>query len=100
MTAVVALPASLEPTKGPGDQLAAFIGEECRGLGVVVNVETKYLYFLLIRGLADEQSKITFKYYNGKTGYLYKTNPDLSFLVDAVYGTAQNPKLLSLSAVK
>ena len=100
MTAVVILPASLEAARGQGDQLAAFIGDECRGVGDVVKVETKELYFVMIRGLADEQSKITFKYYQAKTGYLYQTSTDLTFLVDAVYGTAGNPKVLALSPVK
>ncbi len=100
MTAVVAIPATLQRNVNESDQLAAFINNECRGDGVRVKVDTTYVYFILIRGLADEQSKIVFKYYSAKSSYLYQTQPVVSFLVDDVYGTAQNPKELALSPVK
>ena len=100
MTAVVSLPASLQPAATETDQLAAFVNDECRGLGVRVNLDAGAVYFVLIRGLADEQSPVVFKYYNSKSSYLYQTAPVLHFLVDDVYGTAQNPKLLALSPVK
>ncbi|MFL5811882.1 MAG: hypothetical protein ACJ749_20330, partial [Flavisolibacter sp.] len=100
MTAVVMLPDNLQATASDGDQLAAFINDECRGVGEKVKVNAKDLYFVLIRGLAEEQSKIVFKYYNSKTAYLYQTGPELNFLIDAIYGTAENPQLLQLKPVK
>ena len=100
MTAVLALPATLEANKSDNDQIAAFINDECRAVGESVTVGTKTLSFALIRGMADEQNKIVFKYYQAKTGYLYQSGSELNFLIDAVYGTAQNPKLLLLSQVK
>lgn len=100
MTAVVTIPAALQASLGDADQLAAFVNNECRGVGVLDKVNNAYVFFMLIRGLPDEQSKITFKYYSVKTSYLYQTGPDLSFLIDAVYGTAQNPKVLALAEVK
>lgn len=100
MTAVVALPPALAQGISTGDQLAAFIGDECRGVGSLVKVESKDLFFLLIRGLADEQSLVTFKYYHAAKKHLYRSGADLRFLVDAVWGTAANPKLLALTQVK
>lgn len=100
MTAVVTLPDALQSHTSDRDQLAAFISDECRGVGLKDTIAGKLVYFIMIRGLADEQNKIVFKYYHGKTGYLYQTAPDLSFLIDAVYGTAQQPKQLQLIAVK
>lgn len=100
MTAVVVLPATLQATASETDQLAAFINNQCRGLGVIVKVDSTSVYFILIHGLAEEQSQVVFKYYSAKTSYLYQTAPVLHFLIDEVYGTAQNPEVLALSPVK
>lgn len=100
MVAVVALPASLQPNAGDADQLAAFINNECRGVGAFEKVDTNNVYFFLIRGMDSEQNKIVFKYYNAKTAYLYQSEPVISFLIDDVYGNAQTPKVLALTQVK
>ena len=100
MTAVVTLPDGMHGSISENDQLAAFVSEDCRGIASVVKVGSVNVYFLMIRGLADEQSKIIFKYYSAKTGYLFQSGPILNFLVDDVYGTAQNPKVLSVTQVK
>ena len=100
MTAVVVLPALLQTAITEEDQLAAFIGGECRGEGARVRVGSTDMYFVLIRGLADEQSPVTFKYYNAKSSYLYQTGPVVNFMIDGVYGTAESPKVLDLSPVK
>lgn len=100
MTAVVALPATLSKQIIDGDQLGAFINDECRGSGEAIKVGSDKLFFVLIRGLADEQTSITFKYYSASTSYMYKTQANLNFLVDAVYGTASNPKMLELTQLK
>lgn len=100
MTAVVAIPSKLYTNFNANDQLAAFAGDECRGEGVIVKLDTSNVFFVLIRGISSEHSKITFKYYSAKTSYMYETLPELSFLVDDVYGTAQNPKVLDLKLIK
>ena len=100
MTAVVALPAALQSTMSETDQLAAFVNDECRGVGVTVKVGTANLFFFLIQGLPDESSKIKFKYYSSKTSYMYESTAAVDFLIDAVYGTAQNPKAVEFSQLK
>jgi hypothetical protein len=100
MTAVVSLPLSFRADFSKNDQLAAFVNDECRGVGALVELDTASVYFVLIRGLADEQSPVMFKYYNVKSSYLYQTSSAVNFLVDKVYGTAQNPQVLELTPVK
>ena len=100
MTAVVALPTALAANTATGDKLAAFVNGECRGVGVIDKVNNQDLYFVLIQGMPDETSKVTFKYYNSKTSFLYEAVSATSFLIDAVYGTAQNPMVLELKQVK
>jgi hypothetical protein len=99
MTAVVALPIVLQGNMLAGDELAAFVNGECRGEGVVVKVGMANLYFVLVRGLAEEQNPVVFKYYSAKSRYMYETGPVVNFLIDDVYGTAESPKLLSLRPV-
>ena len=100
MTAVVALPTNLSKQISEGDQLGAFVNNECRGKGEAVKVGSDKVFFVLIRGLADEQSSITFKYYSATTSYMYASQPSLTFLVDDVYGTASHPKVLELTQLK
>ena len=96
MTAVISLPASVAATAVENDNLAAFVGDECRGVGVVVEVNNQNLFFVLIQGLPEESGNITFKYYSTKTSYMFEAKPALNFHVDAVYGTAANPQVITL----
>lgn len=100
MTAVVTLPVGLTGAAMENDELAAFVKGECRGLGVIVKVNNQHLYFVLIQGLSEEANKITFKYYSNKTSYMHESQPTLTFLVDATYGSAENPKTLELTQLK
>lgn len=100
MTAVIRLPEPIASTAAENDNLAAFVGDECRGVGVVVAVNNENLFFVLIQGLPEESATITFKYYSTKTSYMYEAKPALNFLVDAVYGTAANPQLITLEQLK
>lgn len=100
MTAVLALPATLAGNLMEKDQLAAFVNGECRGVAALEKVGNVDLFFIMVRGLPDESSNVRFKYYSSKTSYMYESNDAVNFLIDAVYGTAQNPKTLELSQLK
>jgi hypothetical protein len=100
MTSVVVLPATLILNLLQNDQLAAFINDECRGVGTLEKVNNVDLYFIMIHGKPDETSSVKFKYYSSKTSFLYESTTPINFLIDAVYGTAQNPKTLELAQVK
>jgi hypothetical protein len=100
MTVVLALPATLATGAMENDKLAAFINDECRGVGVVVKVDKQNLFFVLVQGLADETSKITIRYYSNKTAYMYKSEPVITFSADATYGTAEDPQTIILTQLK
>lgn len=101
MTAVVQLPKSLLPASQPDDKMAAFIKDECRGVGVVVKVnDTTSVFYVMIHGTASEQEKINFKYYSKKDAYLYITNDFLDFSIDGNYGTVDKPGILDLQHAK
>ena len=100
MTAVVALPLTLASYVMENDQLAAFVNGECRGVGVLEKVNSLNVFFVLIHGLPDETSKVKFRYYSSKTAFMYEFTAAVNFLLDDVYGTAQNPKKLELTQLK
>lgn len=100
MTAVVSLPDNLRSSLQSGDKLGAFVNDECRGLGVIVNVNNTSVFYVLVHGTAAEQSRIMFKYYNVKTSYMYMTSDFLTFTVDENYGTADSPQVLDLQQIK
>jgi len=100
MTAVLTLPLTLAGSSMENDKLAAFVNNECRGVGTIVEVNDLKLFFVLIQGLPDETSNITIRYYCNKTSYMYESQSALTFLADDVFGTAENPKILKLTQLK
>lgn len=102
MTAVVSLSDSLQSALALGefDQVGAFVNGECRGTGVLVASGAKYLYYLMIQGSAAENSRVTFKYFNGISHTMFTTPPLLPFSVDASFGSPDKPVILPLARVK
>lgn len=96
MTAVVKLPHSMQSDSGPGDQLAAFIGEDCRGIGVPVEIRNELTFYVMIRGAASESGHVHFIYYSARNGHLYRSDNGAEFAVDGLYGTADQPVVLDL----
>ena len=92
MTAVVCLPGNLAPDAAPDDELAAFIGDECRGVGQQVDG----LWYVMLKGTPDEQGTVSIRYYSAANRYLYRTAEGFEFEADGVYGTADNPVTLPL----
>jgi|SRR5688572_17668348 len=99
MTAVFSLPVTLAGGSADNDKLAAFINDECRGVGFIVDVNNRDLFFVLIQGLPEETNNITIRYHSNKTSYMYESRAALTFLADGVFGTAENPQILALTQI-
>ena len=100
MTAVFNLPVTLTGSVQENDKLAAFVNDECRGVGIIIKFNNQHLFFVLIQGLPEETSSINIKYYSNKTSYMYQSQAALTFLADGNYGTAEDPKIVALSQLK
>ena len=96
MTAVVILPKNLQAYAQDDDMLAAFAGNECRGIGELIDGA----YYILIKGAPDEYTGISFQYYSARNKYLYTTASDLAFKPDARFGSVDEPEVLALTIVK
>lgn len=100
MTAVVQVPASLQSHLRDGDKMAAFVGDECRGIGTWVHSGGVSAFFILIHGTPAEQARISFKYYYSWKSNMYETEPFLDFVVDGGYGSVDAPQILDLRPEK
>ncbi|HYW96067.1 MAG TPA: hypothetical protein VE870_10800 [Bacteroidales bacterium] len=92
MTAVVELPSYIEPYMTDKDQMAAFVNDSCRGVADIVDRQ----FFMVIKGNPDEQSKVTFRYYNARNRYLYEAREYVGFETDLILGNTDNPEVLPL----
>ena len=99
MSAVVKLPENLAAHAAAGDMLGAFVGNECRGLGELVEVNNQKVYFVLIKGNGNEVQPVKFQYYGARHQFLYTTPQFLKFEVDSRFGSADAPEVLPLDFI-
>lgn len=93
MTAIVRLSDFLEKYADDADQIAAFIGDECRGTGSVENNGNQKLFFLYIKGNNSESGKVTLKYFSAKNKKTYTCENLFEFEQNSYYGTAESPEI-------
>lgn len=82
-------------------EVAAFVGEECRGIAEVQTLsnDTQYLY-LRVRSNTTSGESITFKVYDKKAEEEVEISADdLTFESDAVRGLPSNPLVITLEGV-
>ncbi len=82
-----------------GDEVAAFAGDEVRGVGKVLYVEAldKNLIFLTL--YANKQGEVlTFKYFNKTDGREYDIVQNKNFMINEVWGRADEPVALELQS--
>lgn len=91
MTAILKLTDFLERYADEADEVAAFIGNECRGVVKVQEYNGEKLFFLYIRGNSTEVQKVTLKYYSVKNKKLYVCNELFDFTQNGTYGKISEP---------
>ena len=92
------------PLADPDDLLAAFIGDECRGLAHPKYNERYGNYYLTmdIYGLSNERGReVTFRAYDASTGTVYpvvklESESDVTFTPLTLLGTYAEPKVFSV----
>lgn len=78
-------------------ELAAFCGDECRGVATVETIPDtdKTYYYLRVRSNASEGETITFKYYHAATGQEVTLNENMAFESQSVQGFPSEPYVLT-----
>lgn len=92
-TIVMDLPASLKPYQDTADVVAAFIGDQCRG----VSTQQEGLFYIIVSGAADENRNIVLKYWSARNRYMYQIDEVIPFEINAQKGTTDAPFIPSFS---
>lgn len=92
MTVYVSLQLDGIPATGSNYEVAAFCGDECRGVGELslINGSASY-YYLRIRSNVASGEKIVFKYFNKSTSLESLSRTSLSFVSDKLTGYPSSP---------
>ena len=78
-------------------EVAAFCGEECRGVGSLMTVaDGKKYFYMRIRSNVASGEQITFRVYNTITGKEVQADESITFETQAVVGMPSNPLKLSI----
>jgi len=83
----------------PGDLLAAFAGDECRGIGEVLDIRAIFghLTFALMTYTNETGSEeLNFRYYDRSTDTIYDLSENIHFEPDAVIGGFDKPLELTI----
>jgi len=96
MTAVIQLPNELIQYANDDDQIAAFGGDICRGVGEIIDG----LWYVTIYGTPEDQTNIYFQYYGARNKYLYESPELFFFEEDETIGSADDPSIVPFSIVK
>jgi hypothetical protein len=95
MTAVVTLSDTQPFSLRSADIIAAFIGDECRGVGVKSEVNGKTVYSFDILGKKDAEGTVYFKYYSQNKGAIYTSSENFQFSKGGTNGTKDSPFTLT-----
>jgi hypothetical protein len=84
-----------------GDEVAAFVGNEVRGVGKAIYVAALDSYMLFMTMYANKEGElVTFKYYNSQEAIEYPISNSRGFTINSVWGKIENPvELMIESAV-
>lgn len=97
MTATVSLPDNLARGTAEGDEIAAFVDDECRGVATsIVTAEGVVAYCMEINGAVTNDERVKIKYYSAEKSYLYEMEGTFKFVAGTAYGTEETPKQLVL----
>ncbi len=96
MSAIVQLPSALANDGSNEDIIAAFLKDECRGIGELVETDNNRCYFISIKGFDDETDKVTLRYYNAKNSYLFSAKEIADFKANSSWGMVDNPVIPEL----
>lgn len=96
MTVIMTLPDHLAGNTSDGDEIAAFIGDQCRGTANRVD----NLYYVMVDGTENEAGDVYFRYYCANTGYMYRSATAVPFKANANEGTPDEPLSLTFDIIK
>ena len=85
----------------PGDILAAFVGDEQRGVAIPTEVpfgpyEGTYQFLMMIYTNATITETVTFKFFDNETNEIYDIIETNEFIPDSTLGNVINPVIFTI----
>jgi len=75
----------------PSDELAAFIGTQCRGTATIVSNDSKNCFYLLFYGNQNDTEKLTFRYFSSEKKKIYESAPLDNYFPNQMAGSLDAP---------
>jgi hypothetical protein len=102
MTVTAVLEIQGEEWRSEGDIVAAFVGEECRGVTrpVYLSATNSYVAFLMVHSNAVSGEDVNFKAYLERDGSVYSVAETISYEADGGLGTLRTPTVLNTDALE
>ena len=88
---------SLENVNNISDfEVAAFVGNECRGVGKVLSVDDQLYGYLRVRSEKSSGETVSFKFYDKQNNLEGAITTTFAFVADAAIGYPHSPAMLEL----
>lgn len=94
MNVVASVTAGDAPSTGGTDVLAAFAGDEVRGVATPIDVGGRQLFFLTVYG--EGAANLSFRFYDAESTSTFDVEDTLPFVPNAILGNVASPHVLSL----
>jgi hypothetical protein len=75
------------------DELAAFIGTQCRGTATIVSNDNKNCFYLLVYGSQNDTEKLSFRYFSSQKKKIFESLPVDSYFPNQMIGSLDTPVL-------
>ena len=93
------LPDSIVSGEQPADELAVFVGDDCRGVADRIEVSVgRNIWMAMVYG-NNISEVLSFKYYSSKTKYMYQSTSTTPFKGDGTIGTIDSPQTIGMRIV-
>lgn len=86
-------------TQHESDQIAAFVGEEVRGVATPTIVDSEWTFYLTVHGNNDGET-LSFQYYDAANAVIYPIVETLSFEANAQHGITSTPMAIHASCTE
>lgn len=100
MKGVFELKNQLVKKNGETDVLAAFVNDECRGIGKFIENNGKELFEIEICGSLSKTEKFKLKYYNTALKYQFESVKTIDFSAGNFMGTKDFPVIIEMNILK
>ena len=92
MTAIIRTSDYIRPDITADDQLAAFIGTECRGVAEQIEgADGETLYLLQVKADQSEVREVEFRYYSARKQEIFIASERVPFEADITMGSVDTP---------